>query len=150
MLEFCQWLETTPIAVFVTQSDYGFVIAVGIHLLGLGFSAGLVMWVDLRLLGRVLPAQPATAVYRQLAPWMLTGFAIMIASGLALFAAYATTAYSNVWFRLKLIALLLAGINAVAYHFWTSRHAARSAGICSLAIWTFVIFAGRMMSYTMF
>jgi hypothetical protein len=31
-----------------------------------------------------------------------------------------------------------------------SRGQARVTGICSLAIWTFVIFAGRMMSYTMF
>src|SRR5689334_261365 len=100
MLDVLQWLETTPIATFVTYSDYGFVIAVGVHLLGLGLSAGLIMWVDLRLLGVVLTAQPASAVYRQVAPWMLTGFTLMIGSGLALFAAYATTAYANVWFRL--------------------------------------------------
>ena len=150
MLDVLQWLETTPIATFVTYSDYGFVIAVGVHLLGLGLSAGLIMWVDLRLLGVVLTAQPASAVYRQVAPWMLTGFTLMIGSGLALFAAYATTAYANVWFRLKVIALLLAAINAAVYHLWMSRGQARATGICSLAIWTFVIFAGCMMSYTMF
>ena len=125
MPEFYQWLETTAVAMWITQSDYGFVIAVGVHLLGLGLSAGLVMWVDLRLLGVVITAQPPPAVYRQLAPWMLAGFTVMVASGLALFAAYATTASGNVWFRLKLLALLFAGVNAATYHVWTSRRAAR-------------------------
>ena len=33
MPEFYQWLETTAVAMWITQSDYGFVIAVGVHLL---------------------------------------------------------------------------------------------------------------------
>lgn len=156
------WLEATRLAEFVTLSQYGFALVVGLHLLGLGFSVGLLMWMDLRLLGKVMADISPADLYRRLAPWMLSGFAVMFTTGGALFVAYATTAYGNFWFRLKLVAMLLAAVNAVGYHLATERRvqrwvtgeplpfAAKAAGFISLSVWAAVIFAGRMMSYTMF
>jgi hypothetical protein len=85
-----------------------------------------------------------------------------LASGATIFTGFATSAYKNPYFRVKLIALLLAGINAFAYHTNIERRislwdrspvpptAARMAGIISIAAWTTVILAGRMMSYTLY
>jgi hypothetical protein len=68
----------------------------------------------------------------------------------------------NVFFRLKMLALLLAAANALALHFVSGRRkaswdaaprpppSARVAGLASILLWTAVIVAGRMMSYTMF
>ena len=162
LLQICEWLESTRLAELVTQSLYGFQILVAIHLMGLGLSVGTVIWFDLRLLGKVLPTTPVSLVYRRLAPWMTVGFAMMFASGLVIFVGYATAAYGNVYFRLKLAMIALAGLNALLFHVHTQRHlagwdawthppaAARAAGAISIASWVVVVLAGRMMSYTMF
>ena len=62
----------------------------------------------------------------------------------------------------QVLAILLAGLNAVVYHVVTERSldrwdnqarvptAARAAGAISLGLWAIVILCGRMMSYTMF
>ena len=162
LLQICEWLESTRLAELVTQSLYGFQILVAIHLLGLGLSVGMVVWFDLRLLGRVLTATPVSLVYRRLAPWMMTGFAVMFASGAIIFVGFATAAYHNPYFRVKLAMIALAGLNAILFHRFTQRRlagwdewtqppaAARVAGAISIASWVVVVLAGRMMSYTMF
>jgi hypothetical protein len=93
---------------------------------------------------------------------MFSGFAVMFISGGLLFTAFATKAYGNLYFRLKIVALLLAGTNALFFHFVTERRIvqwdeaarpptpARLAGLVSIIAWGSVILAGRMMSYTMF
>ena len=162
LLQMCEWLESTWLAELVTQSLYGFPIVVAVHLLGLGLSVGTVIWFDLRLLGKVLTATPVSEVYRRLAPVMMIGFATMFASGAVIFVGYATAAYNNPYFRIKLALIVLAGLNAAFFHFYTQRRlagwdawthppaAARAAGAISIASWVVVVLAGRMMSYTMF
>lgn len=162
MLQFCEWLESTSLAAFVTQSSWGFSALVAAHLLGLTLSVGLIFWMDLRLVGFGLRAVPVAVLYRRIAPWMASGFVVMGLSGGALFVGYAVPAYGNGWFRLKLAALFVAGVNALVYHARTSawvEHAAPDeslplsahvAGIVSMLSWAVVILAGRMLSYTMF
>jgi hypothetical protein len=162
LLDVLSWLEGTSLAVLIQESRYGFPVVVGMHILGLTLSVGTLLWVDLRMLGLALQRLPLSQVYRGLAPWFLIGFAVMIASGLTLFATYATLAYGNFYFRLKMIALVLAGLNALVFHFMTQRTsagwdaaprppaAARVAGLTSIVLWVAVMLAGRMMSYTMF
>lgn len=162
LLQVCEWLESTWLAELVTQSIYGFPIVVAIHLLGLGLSVGTVIWFDLRLLGKVLTATPVSEVYRRLMPVMVTGFTMMFASGAAIFVGYATAAYGNTYFRIKLAMMAIAGVNALVFHLFTQRRlagwdawthpppTARVAGAISIASWVVVVLAGRMMSYTMF
>lgn len=161
-LEVCNWLETTRLAIAIQESLYGFALLVGAHILGVAVSVGILLWMDLRLVGVVLPSKPLTEVYRSLAPWFIAGFAVMLLSGTALFVAFATAAYGNLFFRIKLVLLLLAGTNALLFHWFATRPderaggadtpaaAVRVAGALSLAIWAGVIVMGRMMSYTMF
>ena len=156
------WLEGTPLAILIQESRFGFPIIVGVHILGLMLSVGTLLWADLRMLGVALQRLPLSQVYRGLAPWFLIGFAMMFASGLTLFATYATLAYTNFYFRLKMLALVLAGLNALVFHLLTERRsaewdaaprppaAARAAGLTSIILWVAVMLAGRMMSYTMF
>ena len=162
ILHFCQWLEQTPVGLFVRESQYGFPILVAIHIAGLWLSAGIVVWFDLRLLGVSMGSVPARTVYRQLMPWAFGGFVLMVVSGGILVSGFATAAYGNVYFRVKIVALLLAGVNAVVYHRITERRGARSdgatdtplparmAGLISIALWATVILAGRMISYTLY
>ncbi len=162
LLNVCEWLESTPIGLLVRESLYGFQILVAIHLLGLTVSVGTLVWFDLRLLGVSMPALPISQLYRRIRPWMFGGFAVMLTSGSLLLIGFATYAYGNVYFRLKIAAIVLAGLNALFFHLVTERRiaewdasfrpplAARLAGLVSMASWATVIVAGRMMSYTMF
>jgi hypothetical protein len=155
------WLETTNIALFVRESAYGFPIVVGIHISGLMLSLGLMVWFDLRLLGLVWTTTPVSMVYRRIIPWAGTGFAVMFISGGILFTSYATDAIVNTAFRVKLLAIAVAGVNALIYHLRTERRgqwdaeprppaAARAAGLISIFAWSVVLFSGRIISYTMF
>jgi hypothetical protein len=162
LLQLCEWLEGTALGILVRESLWGFQTTVAVHILGLALSAGVIVWFDLRLLGVSMTRCPVSQVYRRLIPFASAGFALMFASGLALLVAYATSAYGNAFFRTKMIALVLAGLNAAFYHRVTERRiadwdraarlppSARLAGLTSIVLWALVIFSGRMMSYTMF
>jgi hypothetical protein len=157
-----EWLEGLSVGVWIRESLWGFPIVVGIHILALTLSVGILVWFDLRLLGVSMRQIPVSTVYRKLMPWAFCGFALMFASGGSLFAAYATAAYPNVYFRVKMSALFLAGINAGVYHLFTEKGIgdwdksarpplpARVAGLVSIVLWATIIVCGRMMSYTIF
>ena len=86
----------------------------------------------------------------------------MFITGGMLFVGYASQAYQNRFFRIKVAMLLMAAINAAVYHLVTERDrvqwdvearlppAARMAGVISLVAWATVIVCGRMMAYTMY
>ena len=108
ILEICAWLETTALGAIARESLYGFQILVGTHILGLILSVGILLWADLRMIGIALTAGGLSDVYRNLSPWFLVGFGLMFLSGGALFAGFATSAYENTYFRIKMAALVLA------------------------------------------
>ena len=157
-----EWLEAAPIGVMIKESAWGFPITVALHIMGIMLSVGTLVWFDLRLLGVSMTGYRASLLYRRLMPWMFSGFAVMFITGLMLVTAYATAAYSNLYFRIKVSAMVLAAINAFVYHRYTERRiaewddaskppaGARYAGLVSICVWAIVIMAGRMMSYTMF
>ena len=160
--QFLEWLEATSVGVLIKESAWGFPITVALHIMGIMLSVGTLVWFDLRLLGVSMTGYRASMMYRRLMPWMFTGFALMAVTGLMLVVAYATAAYGNLYFRIKVSAMALAAINAFVYHRYTERRikewddspmppaGARSAGLVSICVWATVIIAGRMMSYTMF
>jgi Family of unknown function (DUF6644) len=162
MLELLEHLENSPLGSIARESLYGFQILVAIHLLGLIFSVGMLLWVDLRMVGCCLAGYRLTAVYRALARWFSIGFLVMLLSGAALFAGFASSAYENGYFRVKMVAIALAGINAIAFHLVARQMSpeadaasrpptfVRAAGFASLALWATVIACGRMISYTIF
>ena len=161
MPEWLGRLEETSIASIARESLYGFQILVAVHILGIAFSVGALLWVDLRMLGLCLNDRRLTSVYRSLSGWFIGGFVAMLVSGMMLFAGFATLAYDNTYFRVKIAVIVLAGINAVAFHALLGRlpveadagtptGRVRIAGLLSIVFWMTAIVCGRMMSYTLF
>jgi len=86
-------------------------------------------------------------------------FAIILTSGLMMFTAHATEMAANPAFRLKLILIAAALVNAAAFHHWPFKSAARwdtggttpapakLAAVFSLVLWTGAITAGRLTAY---
>ena len=161
-LEVCRWLESTPGSIALHESIWVYPIVESVHVLTLSVFLGLTVMVDLRLLGASLSATPVSQVMRRLLPWMLAGFAVMVVSGALLFYAAPVKTYLNIFFRLKMIFLLMAGLNVAVFHFTTSRTMlqwdlgmrppirARLAAGVSLALWAAIAVCGRMIAYNWF
>jgi hypothetical protein len=159
LLTFCQWLQDVPVATALRESTLMFPVVEGSHLLGLGLSVGTSAIADLRLLGIAMKKEPVSDVMNQLLPWTLAGFALMFVTGSFLFASEAVKCYDSLWFRLKILFLFLAGVNALVFHLtayrkmseWDSSavtpRGARMAGFLGLLIWALVIAAGRTTAY---
>src|SRR4051812_16014000 len=98
------------------------------HVMGLALSVGLILLVDLRLVGAGLRHATPLQLMTQLKPWYLTGFTCMFVTGGLLFWAEAFSCYESPSFRWKVAFLALAGMNAAAFELvYRSRVAAWDA-----------------------
>ena len=136
-----------------------FLAVLAIHVLTLTVFAGTMAMVDFRLLGVLMQGVPVSEVISRLLPWSAAGFVVMIATGSLLFYAAPVERYENLFFRVKMAALVLAVVNAWVFHGTIYRSApewdvdpvpprrARIAGGVSLSLWGSIIIAGRMIPY---
>jgi hypothetical protein len=157
--EMCQWLNQTSVSVGIRESIYLFPFIEGTHLLGCGVSAGTIAISDLRLLGWNMQKHPASRVMGALLPFTIVGFIIMMVTGGLLFWAEPIKAWGSLWFKLKLVFMVLAGLNALIFHTTIYRHmdqwdldldpplGAKLAGVLSIALWALVIWSGRTTAY---
>lgn len=129
------------------------------HLFGIVLLVGAIAMTDVRLIGASRQL-PVTLTARHLLPWVWIGFALAVTTGLALFSGFATDYWPNTAFRIKLILIAVAGINAALFHYrvysgvasWNensaSPFAARVFAVVSIALWFSIIAAGRLIAYT--
>lgn len=159
LLELCRQIQDSSFAASLLESQYLWLIIESAHVLGLAFSVGLIVITDLRLIGKFRRHEPVAEVLEQLRPWLLAGFAMMFVTGGLLFASEAATVMASPWFKLKMLFLLLAGVNALWFELKLGRRlaawneldsppiGAKVAGWTSLACWTAVIIFGRWVAY---
>ena len=162
LLPFCRWLAETPGSVALHESLYMYPLVESAHVLTLCLFLGMAIMFDLRLLGVTLTAVPMTEIRKRLGPWMAGGFVVMVITGVLLFYAIPVRSYQSLWFRIKVVALILAGLNAFVFHSGVDRRvaewdrervpppAARRAGAASLMLWAVIVVAGRMIAYNWF
>jgi hypothetical protein len=162
VLGFCQWLESTSGSIALHESLWGYPIVESVHVLTLCLFLGLAVMLDLRLLGVTMLKTPVSEVLERLLPWTIAGFVVMVITGALLFYAIPVKTYLNIFFRLKVVFLLLAGVNVAVFHRTTSRSMgqwdldpvppfrARLAGGLSLMLWAGIVVAGRMIAYNWF
>jgi hypothetical protein len=162
LLGFLEWLAATPWSVALHESLYMYPLVESTHVLALTLFVGLAVMLDLRLLGLAMRRVPVSEVLGRLLPWTKAGFAVMVTTGVLLFYAIPVRNYQNVFFRVKVIMLVLAGINVYIFHSRTERsvadwdlapvtpRGARIAAIVSLTLWAGIVVAGRMIAYNWF
>ncbi len=161
-LEFFEWLGNTPGSTAILESLWVYPAIETTHVLTLCLFLGLIAMLDLRLVGLTLKDVPASDVAERLLPWARVGFAVMVVSGLLLFYSSPVRAFENIFFRIKVVLLILAGINVFVFHSTVYKHVsewdvaprpparARMAGYLSLTLWAGVVVAGRMQAYNWF
>ena len=115
---------------------------------------GLIIMMDLRLVGVGHLRTPPAEIQKRLFPWQIFGFVVVLISGVLLFYSKPLYYYGKGFFWTKLILMGLAGVNAGVIHYVTHRGggawdsgAARTAGAMSLLLWASVLITGRLIAY---
>lgn len=160
IIELCEWLESTGFATAIRESGFLFPAIESLHVIALTFMVGSIWIVDLRLLGFASRNRTVTAVTSEILPWTWASFVLAAITGLALFSSIATRYYENIPFRIKMLLLVLAGLNMLLFHSTTYSRvihwdaetrpppAARFAGGLSIAFWVAIVAFGRWIGFT--
>ena len=139
----------------INESSWIFPLVQAFHLVALGFLAGAVLMVDLRLLGSGFSQQPIAKVARDARPWLLASLVAMVVTGIPQFMSLATKEYESPYFRWKMMFLL----TALIWTFTVKRMVAYSpegrfggavskvVALVSLGLWTSVAVNGRLIGF---
>jgi hypothetical protein len=156
---FCTWLEGSQWATAIHQSLWLFPMIETAHLFGIVFLVGATSALDLRLIGLAMKGEPVSRIAGRLLPWAWAGLTIQVVTGFCLFASEATHCWENKAFRLKMVMLVLAGLNALIFHETAYRRlaswdearvtpvSAKFAGCCSILLWFGIVAAGRWIAF---
>jgi hypothetical protein len=157
MNEFLAWMEASALGQFMRDSAWAWPVAEIAHFIGLSLLMGSLLVIDLRLL-RLLPNLPLQAALRFL-PLSLVGFAINLATGILFCFGDPLRYYPNIAFRLKMLFVLLAGLNAIWFKLAIATKdesaldqprvaaVAKIIAAISLLLWIGVIVMGRFIPY---
>jgi uncharacterized protein DUF6644 len=159
LFRFFEWLGNTSWSIELHESRYVFLLVLMIHVLTISVFVGTAAMIDLRLMGKTMTHVPVSQVIRRIMPWSEAGFVVMVVTGTLLFYASPLARYENVFFRVKMAALLVAGVNIWLFRRNIYRHVdqwdldpvpprrVRMVGALSLILLALIITAGRMMAY---
>jgi hypothetical protein len=152
-------LENLPVGVAVRESTWLFPTLESLHVISIALVVGTIMIVDLRLLYIASRSRAASELINEVLPWTWVAFACAVMSGGLLFMSAAVKYAHNAPFQLKMLLLLLAGINMAIFHRRSYRQiglwdcgpmipaGARLAGGISLLIWVIVVAMGRWIGF---
>jgi hypothetical protein len=153
-------LESSALASRIRDSLYIFPLIESTHVVGLGMVFGTIAIVDFRLLGMASTHRPFRIVTADILKWTWAAFVLTAATGALMFITNANVYYHNVFFRTKMVMLLLAGLNMGVFEMTTGRTshrwdkgdsaplAGKTAAALSLIIWISIIFLGRWIGFT--
>ena len=162
MLEIAIWLSETKWSIALLESLYMYPWIESAHVLSICFFIGILLFVDLRLMGVAFTKLPISEMNKKVLPWSLFGFGLMTLTGFLLFYAIPVRSYQNIFFRFKVILILVAGLNAFLFHRqmklegmnWDEGKSIPKSvhlkAVASLVLWSGVIISGRMIAYNWF
>ncbi len=155
-------LDDMRLSTLLHESYYMYNWVESTHVLFLMVSLGMLFLIDLRMLGLALPDVPASRIASRLTWPMAIGFSVMFITGILLFYAVPVRSTQSVWFRVKMLLLVAAAINAWLFHKrmnesvadWDNDRKApshiRRGAILSLAFWAIIVMCGRFIAYDWF
>ena len=157
-----EYVNEFPSSIGIRESIYFYPGLLTSHVIGMCLFAGLIIMMDLRLLGVGNSRTPLSQIQKRLFPWQMTGMAISAVTGLLLVYGQPMRFYPNIFFWIKTVMMALAGVNALAFHLSTYRSialwdtgaripfAAKLSGGLGLLLWSLVIISGRLIAYNWF
>jgi len=160
VVAFLKWLEATPVASGIRNSLFVFPLLESAHVIGLALVLGTIVVIDLRLLGVASRERSFTRMASDILKWTWAAFLLTAATGVLMFMTNAVVYSNNTAFRVKVVLLVLAGLNTLAFELTAARTVqrwdrapsappiAKAVATLSLVLWIAVIFAGRIIGFT--
>jgi hypothetical protein len=120
---------------------------------------GMLCVIDLRMLGVAFPNIPASTIAEKLDKPMVIGAVVMVITGFILYYAIPVRTTQSIWFRIKVVLLIAATINAFLFRKSMQASVAswdtdpkppkriRVGAAFSLVFWAGVVASGRTMAY---
>jgi len=149
------WLTNASVKALVLNTTSVWPAAETIHFIGLALSFGIVLVLNLRILG--VMKSVAFADLHRLMPWGLIGVAVNLVSGMLFFIAIPEQYDTNIAFQWKMLLLVLTGVNLLYFTSaedpWTTGAGvdasigAKAFAASTIALWAGVVFFGRMLPY---
>ena len=136
----------------LNNNEWSFPLLEIIHIVGFALAIGTIFMQDLRLIGVGMLRQPASQLYKDLAPWTLGGFVAVLMSGPLIWSSDPNMYLNNGAFRFKMGALVI----ALLYQYTVHRKVALSdpspavgalVGVVSVALWVSVIAGGLFIAF---
>jgi len=159
LLNFARWLDSFSWSTQLHESYYMYAWIESTHVLTLMLFLGMLCVIDLRMLGLIFPGVPASTIARRLDTPMMIGFVVMVITGFILYFAIPVRTTQSIWFRIKVVLLIAAGVNALLFR--NKMHAScdtwdldpkppkriRTGAALSLALWSGIVITGRTIAY---
>jgi hypothetical protein len=130
------------------------------HVIAITLVVGLVMIVDLRVLGLASRMERVTELSGAVLPWAWVAFAVAVISGFFMFAAKPHSYFSNLSFQIKMLLMAAAFLNMLMFHLipYRSVHSwddgvpspplAKLACGVSLTLWVSIVLMGRWIGFS--
>ena len=159
------WMENLPLSQAFAESMLVYPVVLGVHVIALALSVGILALVDLRVAGVLLKKHDWVDFVQQLRPWFVLAFVLILATGVLLFLPMATHFADSKVFQVKMLLIVLAGLNAFAFEVFSRREqraleinvdgsasvqpaiSLRLFAAFSLVLWVSVIALGRVLAY---
>jgi uncharacterized membrane protein len=149
------WLKTASLQALVNGTDWVWPACEAIHFIGLGLAFGVVLLLNLRLLGMMKSI--AFADLHRTLPWGMLGFAVNLVTGMLFFIGVPEQYTNNAPFHWKIVCLVLLGANLIYFTSlndpWrveAGAEAPRSVKVMAasaIVLWLGVVYFGRMLPY---
>ena len=158
-LTFCKWLDHTSIGIAIRESLWLFPVIETLHIFGIISLVGATSILDLRLMGWTFKEESVSKLAKRFLPWAWFGFIVQVITGLLMFSSEAVKMTGNWAFQIKMLLILVAGLNAVVFHSLAYKSvgkwdhddvaplSARIAGGLSILLWFGIVAMGRWIAY---
>ena len=162
LLNLARWLDSQSWSTAIHESIYLYAWIETTHVITLMVFLGMLFVIDLRMLGAIFPKVPASIIAQRLDKPMMIGFAIMLITGFLLYYAIPVRTTQSLWFRIKVVLLIVAGINAFLFRAKMQASSSswdldpippkriRVGAMLSLVLWAGVVITGRTIAYDWF
>ena len=157
MLEFAEWLGSTPLSVAIQSRLWLTPLLQTIHITMIGIVFVSMLVVALRVLGKLRADEPLAEVWNRFSPWFWGALGVMAGTGLVLVVGEPVRQVTALSFWLKM-SLLAIGIVSALFFGRTIATAsgvvegapsggARFVAVATIVLWVAIIFLGRSIAY---
>ena len=162
LLNLARWLDSQSWSTAIHESIYLYAWIETTHVITLMVFLGMLFVIDIRMLGAIFPKVPASIIAQRLDKPMMIGFAMMLITGFLLYYAIPVRTTQSLWFRIKVVLLIVAGINAFLFRAKMQASSSswdldpippkriRVGAMLSLVLWAGVVITGRTIAYDWF